>query len=164
MDEIRIDYLIERYIARELTEVETNELFQLLSAQQSEGVLNVLTEKMETEASVPSIIGQQQTMEMFQRIMSVDKTSSAPTISIQGIDADFKPKVYQIHSIRKWLSVAAVFLLALTGGYFWLAKNPTLELHKSTAKAIDIAPGKQGAILTLADGRQVVLDTLGNQL
>jgi transmembrane sensor len=63
----------------------------------------------------------------------------------------------------RYSSVAAVLLLIGAGIYFFPKNHPPPPV---TAKAApvknDIAPGKQGAILTLADGRTVVLDSLGN--
>ncbi|HWB94440.1 MAG TPA: FecR domain-containing protein [Puia sp.] len=69
-------------------------------------------------------------------------------------------------SIVTWMrysSVAAVLLLVCAGIYILSnrqqAKPPIVA--KIPAKR-DIAPGKQGAILTLADGSTMVLDSLGD--
>lgn len=71
-------------------------------------------------------------------------------------------------SILTWIrysSVAAVLLLIVAGIYFFanhgLTKPPAIAASAGKAKQ-DIAPGKQGAILTLADGTTMVLDSLGN--
>jgi transmembrane sensor len=69
-------------------------------------------------------------------------------------------------AIRKlrWarIAAAAVVLLVLgTGGYFLLKKDEMPSAAK-TETPTDIPPGRAGAILTLADGRKVVLDSLGN--
>jgi ferric-dicitrate binding protein FerR (iron transport regulator) len=71
--------------------------------------------------------------------------------------------VRRIHTLRRWGTVAAIALLfAGIGGYF-LLKNKTVSTPAAVAeKPADIPPGKEGAVLTLADGRQVVLDSLGN--
>lgn len=69
----------------------------------------------------------------------------------------------RIHFMRRWGWVAAASIIVLMGigAYLWNAtKNNT---HPSvTAQSEDIAPGRSGAILTLADGSQVVLDSLAN--
>ncbi len=75
------------------------------------------------------------------------------------------PVVHRVHFLKTaWFRyAAAVLLLVATGAYFWSRNNREqlmVSAHRQTAP--DIAPGKAGAILTLADGRQVVLDSLGN--
>lgn len=71
--------------------------------------------------------------------------------------------VRKMHGLWRWSAVAAIALVVAGAGYFILnkSKNDTTQVVKTTAPA-DIAPGRDGAILTLADGRQVVLDSIGN--
>lgn len=56
---------------------------------------------------------------------------------------------------------AAILLLVGAGSYFWAT-------HKNTPPPLAdnqvIAPGRDGAVLTLADGSKVVLDSMGNGL
>ena len=63
----------------------------------------------------------------------------------------------------RYASVAAVLMLAAAGIYL-VAHRPQREKPAIVQAPVknDVAPGKQGAILTLADGRTVVLDSLGN--
>ncbi|MGN6417037.1 MAG: FecR family protein [Pseudobacter sp.] len=65
---------------------------------------------------------------------------------------------------RGWVRYAAAVVL-MAGGitYFWMAGNNDKPVNnpESLAKT-EILPGKTGAVLTLADGRQVVLDSAGN--
>lgn len=71
-----------------------------------------------------------------------------------------KPKVRFLHT---WKWAAAVLVLALgVSTYFLLAhhaKNSGQYSHNSNQR--DVPPGRNGAILTLADGTQLVLDSLG---
>lgn len=77
------------------------------------------------------------------------------------IAADKKKKVFRMH----WWRAAAVFLLLLGAGitYRWLnnTTKPPAELVKTT-RGNDIAPGKNGAILTLPGNKEIVLDEMGN--
>ncbi len=61
-----------------------------------------------------------------------------------------------------WIRYAAAVLLLLAGAwYFWPVKP--VELAKQEPKAIQqILPGQEGAILTLADGSTILLDSVGN--
>ena len=67
-----------------------------------------------------------------------------------------------VHRLFRW-AVAAAVLLAVAGGWLLYSQG-----HKRAAAVaaviVDVAPGKQGAVLTLAGGRQVVLDSMGNGL
>lgn len=68
---------------------------------------------------------------------------------------------------RMWAAAAAVFLLITGAAYFWVQhgeKKTSIVAPISVSLAHDILPGKQGAILKLSDGRQVVLDSMGNGL
>jgi ferric-dicitrate binding protein FerR (iron transport regulator) len=65
----------------------------------------------------------------------------------------------------RYASAAAVLLLVTAGVFLLNNKQKPKSSIAGTAPALpDIAPGKQGAILTLADGSTVVLDSLGNGL
>jgi ferric-dicitrate binding protein FerR (iron transport regulator) len=71
--------------------------------------------------------------------------------------------VHRVHFMRKWGWVAASVILMLGIGVYLLTTN-TKKTPPPVAvvQAADIAPGKNGAVLTLADGTLVVLDSLGN--
>ncbi len=74
------------------------------------------------------------------------------------------PPTRRIPFLRRYWAAASVLLLLGLGTYLWI-KQPTVDNGQLTIKEAgknDIAPGREGAILTLADGRQVVLDSLGN--
>jgi len=73
-----------------------------------------------------------------------------------------QPRKAKLVSWRTWTSVAAAVILLLgVGIYFW-HNRPTTSPVVETKPPPAVAPGRQGAILTLADGRQVTLDSLPN--
>ena len=73
-------------------------------------------------------------------------------------------KLRPVHYLRKWWwAAAAVLFIATAGGYFLFRNNHETALI-SHEDSKEIAPGKEGAILTLADGSRVVLDSLGDGL
>ncbi|QEC42975.1 FecR family protein [Pseudobacter ginsenosidimutans] len=74
----------------------------------------------------------------------------------------------KVHSFRANLwrnaAVAASLLILLAiGGYFWLRhKDPPAIVGTNPKLSPEIGPGRDGAILTLADGRKVLLDSMGD--
>jgi hypothetical protein len=59
---------------------------------------------------------------------------------------------------------AAIIIIVSVSTYFWIYNKRSLrpELMQSQRLQRDVLPGKNGAILTLANGMQVVLDSLRN--
>ncbi|WP_295119653.1 FecR family protein [uncultured Chitinophaga sp.] len=70
-----------------------------------------------------------------------------------------EPKVRRMQPRIWWAAAAAVLLLA---GSVYLLRSTHKQDVVVTAPAVDVAPGKNGAVLTLAGGEQIVLDSLGN--
>lgn len=63
---------------------------------------------------------------------------------------------------RRWIAAAAI-LVMIAGIYLMVLVNSERTANlPSVETAAAIQPGKNGAILTLADGRQLVLDSAGN--
>ena len=67
----------------------------------------------------------------------------------------------RIHFLRTaWVRyAAAIIIIFAIGAYLWTTGK---KKHQDLALKTDIAPGRQGAILTLADGSRVKLDSMGN--
>ena len=64
---------------------------------------------------------------------------------------------------RNWVRYAAAALIVLAMGIYWWERGSHGENAKQPVMAVtDIGPGSSGAVLTLADGTEVVLDSLGN--
>lgn len=66
---------------------------------------------------------------------------------------------------RKWVRYAAAVVILAGLGLFYLLQPKTASNAQQVAEqnvVNDVAPGKNGAILTLIDGSTVVLDSLGN--
>ena len=75
------------------------------------------------------------------------------------------PVVHRVHFMRRWGWAAASILVVLgMGAYFWL-QNGSMQQQQQPANpavAMDIAPGRNGAVLTLADGSKVQLDSMAS--
>lgn len=74
--------------------------------------------------------------------------------------AALKSPTRRVHLLRRWgWAAAAVFFLIATTLFLLKPSERSTGLNKATAS---IQPGREGAILTLADGSEVLLDNLGN--
>ncbi len=68
---------------------------------------------------------------------------------------------------KRWLKVAASILIILAGSATWylISKNQTVAEHQTISKNNnneDLIPGGNRAILTLADGSKIILDSANN--
>ncbi|PUZ25502.1 iron dicitrate transport regulator FecR [Chitinophaga parva] len=87
------------------------------------------------------------------------------TVALERFLAN-KPATSNVHRVRrihawKWAAAAALVLAFGVSTYFLLIhRGQHADLFGHTYAQHDIPPGKNGAILTLADGSQLVLDSL----
>lgn len=97
-----------------------------------------------------------------------DETVEVPDYMLEDMDlqlqraSDAKPVGNRVHFIRRWSWAAAVaVLLAGTAIYYYMSHRVP---QQQAAVVADIAPGSNKAMLTLADGTTVTLDSTGNQV
>lgn len=66
---------------------------------------------------------------------------------------------------KRWAIAVAAVVLVICGLYFWENKQVSLQAEEKAKCKNDIAPGKQGATLTLANGRKIILsDAINGEL
>jgi ferric-dicitrate binding protein FerR (iron transport regulator) len=78
----------------------------------------------------------------------------------------FQPVVHRVHFLRRYSrwAAAAVFILVLSAGTYYLFNRPA-RLPATTgiaAEKNDVAPGGDKAVLTLANGSTITLDSAHN--
>lgn len=98
--------------------------------------------------SVPVVINKQ---ELFNKVLARAKEHEV-----------FIPK--RRFSYSRIAAAAVIILLLSVGGYFYFDKTSHRQAPLDNTATIinDVAPGKQGAVLTLANGKTIVLDTASN--
>jgi ferric-dicitrate binding protein FerR (iron transport regulator) len=154
MDTQRTGYLLQQYQSGQISQPEWEELAALLTDDtNNEHIERALQQAMEQHTTAATFL-ERDYRALIEKIIAVDRPvpSAAP--------------VRRMVVIRRWGRVAAAVLLLLAAGIAYRSMFMTDKSSVPQQAAIikDIAPGTQGAILTLGDGRQVLLDSQRNGL
>jgi ferric-dicitrate binding protein FerR (iron transport regulator) len=145
MNKASMKDLLDKYLTETLTADEMLQFQQLLADQQLD---------QELESGLKALFDHQLTQEYH--LPEVDQRIEQHVMSAIHNNIQ-RPRVR-----RLWLAAAAVILLLIaTGiGYFTRISKPAPPMK--VLAHTDIQPGVKGAVLTLADGQQVQLDSIHN--
>ncbi|WP_341843715.1 FecR family protein [Chitinophaga caseinilytica] len=144
----RFQYLLEQYRDQQLTPAEREELLAL-TVETDDAGWDALFAQLAAGQAPAHFDGPYLDRELS-RVLRVDKP--APAVR----------SVKHVH-LWKWMAAAGVLLLLAFGSYrLWHRGQSGTGITALPVSAAQIAPGREGAVLTLADGRQVVLDSLQN--
>lgn len=150
MSDDRIRYLLEKYFAKTCTAAEREELAAILVKAEHDETVKGLLEKIWMAYSPDEEIPGAAADAYYQQIM--EKARRVPPRRIHFLHAG-------------WLRYAAAIIIMLgIGGYFLLRSTKPVETVPVASSTIssDIAPGVAGAVLVLADGSRIALDSLGS--
>lgn len=153
MEKNSFEYYVERYIDGTITADEWTVLRQMVQSDDNKHALNsFMDEQIIASASLPDAFPV-----VTNRILSsVEKEIVAAPV------AAIKVPTGRMPFIRRWWVAASIILFLGIGAYLWTADQNAQDARVAAVPAQDILPGMEGAILTLSDGRQVVLDSLNN--
>lgn len=86
---------------------------------------------------------------LFQKIMEKDRKQA---------------NVRRITILRRiqWSAAAALLLACTTTAYFYVERHKAQQALAHVQQTLDAPPGKAGAVLTLADGSKLTLDSMSN--
>lgn len=146
-NEIYIRALLEKYLDKTATEQEREALFAALAANQDDRQWEQLLTEFSLQGEKDPAYRPEDWEPVIRSILS-QKDKPAAVV-----------KLYR--RIFYWSSVAALLLLA-AGTLVWHFRKQGAHSTIAVSVLHDALPGKSGAVLTLADGRQVVLDSAGN--
>lgn len=143
----RLETLFYRCMNEQATEAEVAELTRLMQLPEHEAAVKELIQQ--AHGTVPD-------MEL--------PASTIASITTAIFQAEGEQHLVVVkQQRRRWLSYAAAILGLLgtaAGGYTWLASRPAPKVVALQQQ--DILPGGDKAILTLADGSHIALDSMGN--
>ncbi len=149
----RLTYLLERLASHTATAEELDELIALVDRDAPGASIDDAESWLEVHGGQPLPANSpKQWRQVADQILRSDKLPADP----------IAPPATRVHYLHKWWwAVAAVVLMA--GGVWYFNRNNPHPVRQMVRNAsLDVAPGQTGAILTLADGSQLVLDSAGN--
>ncbi|TWV92731.1 FecR family protein [Chitinophaga pinensis] len=149
--EDRIAYLLDQHRRGALTSAERQELQQWLDLP-DDTTVDAIATLMEIESTAGDPLDESLLEERVARIVSVDKGE--------------KDKTATVRTLRAWWWAAAILILcfSLLGIYRWQQQKSTVNSRLAQQTNPDIMPGSNKAVLTLANGQKVNLDSTGHQL
>lgn len=110
---------------------------------------------------------QEEALQGFVRqVMMSDEYAGAPEPRIrerilEHLDKNRVRPSRRLYFLR-YAAAAAVVIILAGGAWLWRAKSQVSSSELVQQPMQDVAPGREGAILTLADGKQIVLDSSTN--
>ena len=147
----RINYLIRNYAANSATGEEVEELFEWLRQHSEDNAIHSELEEM-AATTVPN--------------QHYDPSYWEPFIAkvLENRESPGQPAVHRIHLLRRaWFryAAAAVFIIAVgILAVIMFSDRQRPESVTAVVKSDDVLPGRERAVLTLADGKLIVLDSV----
>jgi len=143
----RFDILLEGYRNDSLSEQELNELLLLLDVHDTELKTSIMNDLQQNAFAGFTTAAQRQ--RLFDNILAKSHTR----------------RKIEVMALWRRVAVAAAILLLLGAGTYLLIRIPennTAKTDTSTGVQPDVLPGGNKAVLTLADGSTIILDSAAN--
>lgn len=142
--------LLEGYERGELSKTEMQQFFAMLEQEENRAMLaSVIDEKVEDEdfiySNKPEQVGK--AWESLKLLIEPDSTA-----------------VVKGNFIKKYWWLAACIVAAIGLAVYMPVNKVLKDERKIVKKSADVAPGKDGAILQLSDGSEIILDSQANGL
>lgn len=163
----RFRYLFQKYTDRNCSVNERNEFLEMVKHEDYTHVLRDLIRDKVEAAITYHEMDENRADEMFDKIVQVANEEEEKFIQVANEEEI--PSVHFTRNYRsKWWAAAAV-LIVLGGSAYLFSKNTDNGTNiKTTTKSApvvnDLAPGHAGAILTLGNGKTIILDSAHNGL
>ncbi len=151
MPESRLEYLFNRYINQQCNLQEEAELMELISLSDNESDVKLLIDQVAGNTGSEFQMKDEMANSILQNILT----------SENGLIVPHKRK--KIIFI-KWMRLVAAAMIVLLGGsiYWFIDKKENSKDQLTAEKQIKILPGGEKAMLTMSDGRTIILDTMQN--
>lgn len=152
----RLSYLFQRYLDRNATQPELQELTDWLAGSKDSDSLEHVLEPLLANSLAGSEHSTLHKDHVRKKVYEqIARTHAQP----------LNPEHRLLFLRTSWFRYAAAVILVFgVAAYIWTTSNKTEQTVADRSKPLqtDIAPGGERAILTLADGRTIVLDSAAN--
>lgn len=157
MNEQRRAYLFSRYLHKTYSAAEKQEFLQLLDEPANAAALEALNAAVETLPQTGMVMDEAATDAVRQALLAVTAQKKTTLKAVPPL---------RFMRMPAWRYAAAILVLAGIGLTWWYMQRPVHTGPRAQAERFknEVAPGHTGAVLTLSNGRQIVLDSAGNGL
>lgn len=152
----RLAYLFKQYYSGEATDAETREFMSILQDAENDTELSgLLHEAWKNSELENPFFTKEDSNRIFDRIVRPAN---------EGGEEELQPEQPTISIFYWWRYVAAAILLIVGFGALYKFQSKSVTQQVATEKPVvsDFAPGGNRAMLTLADGSTIVLDSVSN--
>ena len=154
MSKDRLQHLFIQYFSGTSTAEENSELFSMIEEADKQELDDLITASWEKVQADPEVISAEQSKSILKTILRPSGEVSSPVIQMAG---------HRTTAWWKYLSGVAVLLLVFAGIFYMNSSRESIRKSTPVAQSkTDLPPGQNGAILTLANGKKIVLDSAGN--
>lgn len=141
-----VQQLLDKYVSEELSREEFVALWQTVSAADHRLLWEHQVDELLLNGGYEELAPQKQQELILASILH--ETQQTPVRSLPNK--------------KFWWAAASVVLMLSAGAYFWfIAPEKKPQSAEKLIMPGDLPPGKDGAVLTLADGATIVLDSVG---
>ena len=148
----RLEYLFHRYLNKNATREENLELMELIQQSTHDTRIKEILDGVWNDLSVENKLSPEKADDLFTTFLESGTTGE------QG-----KERPVRSLFTLSGMAAAAIILLLITAGiYYFLLPQPAVKTSHTSPYKNDIAPGTNGALLTLSNGMQIQLDSTGN--
>jgi ferric-dicitrate binding protein FerR (iron transport regulator) len=163
MEKEKVGFLLEKYFAGTLSEAEKNELGDYMNRKQNKDLMMGVMEDYLSKQGNAIEFDEKRFMPLLEGIFTADAIHDENE-SEQPAEPEFEYSQPGVSRGKKlWLFVILLLIIGAVGFYFFYYKRDqfaeAVTENSQPRKSIEVRPGSYKAILTLADGTTVPLDS-----
>jgi len=161
MQRAELEKLFDQYLAETITPADLQQLWETLEQPEHAAAWEAFIEQLCSRENLHGLSNEHE----------VESALAAIKQQMAALDGAEKPAPATGHTgsriryLRRWSWAAASIILLLTAGIYYWQHQPLKQQRAAIVKPADeVAQGANTAILTLADGSKITLDSTANQV